>query len=205
MSIRILKGKKDQPQPEAPASDAAKPAKPSAAIDEVTAAEPATTEGATSHATLPAHPEVAEQPSAPGEAPQPEVPASFLTQHPDTSWADAKRDTTKKDSLGNEKSDDRTFGAASAPDSLTADERQANADVKDAQLRQGMASTVKKDSTGKPKGHFEVVPQGNDKHGARIPDKVNYSKPVEAPPVMVGPRGVGAAKDSFHGPRPGGK
>jgi hypothetical protein len=163
------------------------------------------TEGATSHSTPPAHPEVPEQPSAPGDAPQPEAPASFLTEHPDTSWIDAKLDTTKKDSLGNEKADDRTFGAPDAPDSLTADERQVNADAKDAKLREGMASTVKKDSTGKAKGEFKVIPQGLDRNGARIPDKVDYSKPVEAPPAMVGPRGVGAGKDSFHGERPASK
>jgi hypothetical protein len=155
--------------------------------------------------TPPATPETAEQPAEHGAAPASESPASFLQRHPDTDYTDPKLDTTKQDSMGNEKSDDRTFGPQNAPDTMTADQRQAAADDRDAKLRKGMASTATKDSTGKPKGEFKVVPQGHDKHGARIPDKVDYDKPIEPPAVMVGPRGVGAAKDSFHGARPGTK
>lgn len=51
------------------------------------------------------------------------------------------------------------------------------------------------DSVGNPKGHFEVEEQGYDKHGARIPDDVDYSVAV-ALHQIPGPRGVDKPQDS---------
>lgn len=114
-------------------------------------------------------------------------------------------DSNAKDSLGNLKENVVPLGPRGAdtpPDVMTDAKKQAIADKVEARLKAGMSSTAKTDSTGKLKGSFAVTLRGNDKNGARYPDAVDYSKPLEAPPVHVGPRGAGAPQDSFHGPRP---
>jgi hypothetical protein len=114
-------------------------------------------------------------------------------------------DADKFDSLGKEAKEDGPQGPRgknSPADVMTDDERAAVVQKEQDRLAQGMAPTDKIDARGDLKGHFEVTPQGHDKHGARIPDKVDYSKPLEEPPAHVGPRGVGAPPDSFHGPKP---
>lgn len=84
------------------------------------------------------------------------------------------------------------------PGDVMSDAERAEVGVKqEEKLRKGMSSTDAIDSTGKLKGHFETTPQGLDKHGMRIPDKVDYSAPVEKHEPMVGPRGKGAPKDTF--------
>lgn len=156
--------------------------------------------------TPPAHPSVPEQPSAAGFAPDSVTGlASYLTLPDNVNWSDPKLDTTKKDSLGNEKLDAGTFGPKGAnppADVQTADQRQAAADAKEARLKGHMASTVTVDSLGRQKGRFAVTPQGFNEHGAKIPDLVDYNQVVEALPVYVGPRGKGAPSDTFHGSRP---
>jgi hypothetical protein len=188
---------------------ASTPALPSAAdldaVAEEQKAKEATAQPA-EQSTPPAIPEVPEQGSAAGFAPDSIAgPASFLSVSDKTDWSDPDRDTTKQDSLGNVKSDQRTFGpkgAAVPPDGQTPDERQSAEERRDAKMREHMPSTVGVDSIGRPKGHFRVIPQGYDRHGARIPDKVDTSQPIEPPPAHVGPRGSGAPADSFHGARP---
>ena len=145
------------------------------------------------------------QPSAPGAAPDPVLaPASFLTMPDNVNWSDPKLDTTKKDSLGSEKTDKGEFGPKGnkPPDVMTDAERQDIADKREARMRQNMADTSKVDSLGNKKGRFQTTPQGNDSHGMKIPDAVDYSKPVEAIAPQVGPRGVGAPQDTYHGVRP---
>lgn len=83
-------------------------------------------------------------------------------------------------------------------DVMGAGEREKIEQKREQRLAQGMSSTDSVDSTGKRKGHFETSPQGRDKHGMRLPDAVDYSAPVEEHAAMVGPRGQGAPKDTFH-------
>lgn len=150
--------------------------------------------------TAAAHPPIRAQKSTQQSAPASrQGPASFQAPADNVNWTDPKLDTTKKDSLGNEKLDQGTFGPKGKsvpPDVQTETERQASADAKEAKLAKGMASTAGVDSVGKPKGAFKTTSQGHDKHGAKIPDNVDYSQPVEAP-VHAGPRGKGAPKDSY--------
>lgn len=147
-----------------------------------------------------AHPPKTEQPGTEQAAPASrQGPASFQAPGPGVNWTDPKLDTTKKDSMGNEKLDQGTFGPKGKsvpPDVQTEVERQAAADAKEAKLAKGMASTAGVDSVGKPKGAFKTISQGVDKHGAKIPDKVDYSQPLEKP-VHAGPRGKGAPKDTY--------
>jgi hypothetical protein len=113
-------------------------------------------------------------------------------------------DTTKFDSLGNAKGDLAPIGprGVNQPlDVMTPEDKAKVADAQEKRLQAGMSSTAKVDSVGNAKGEFHVTPQGHDKHGARIPDKVDYTKPVETQP-MVGPRGKGAQPDTYHGPKP---
>lgn len=122
-----------------------------------------------------------------------------------TSKVAVSLDPDKQDSLGNMKENVVAIGprGADAPaDLMTEADKQAARDKQDARLRVGMSSTVGKDSTGAAKGSFQVTPQGNDNHGMRLPDKVDYSKPVESPAAHVGPRGANAPQDCFHGARP---
>jgi hypothetical protein len=110
-------------------------------------------------------------------------------------------DSDKFDSTGkNVKTDPRPGprGQNLPPDVMTDEERAASAKKAEAKLASGLASTHAIDSVGNKKGSFEVVPQGNDKHGARIPDEVDYSKPVQPVAAQVGPRGKNAPKDTFH-------
>lgn len=111
-------------------------------------------------------------------------------------------DTDKFDSLGNAKHDATLPGSgkgATAPDdSFTTEEKVAKQKVVDAKAAENMASTDDVDSRGAKKGSFAVTPQGYDKHGMRLPDKVDYSKPLD-PPAVHGARGKGAPKDSFQG------
>lgn len=108
-------------------------------------------------------------------------------------------DSDKFDSLGNRKTDDQTPGSGKGPtaplDSFTADEIVAKNKAAEKKLATSSLSDSV-DSRGMKKGSFEVTPQGLDKHGMRLPDKVDYSKPLDAP-VVHGPRGKNAPKDSF--------
>jgi len=116
-------------------------------------------------------------------------------------------DTTKFDSLGNAKEDAAAFGprGVGAPlDVMTEEDKAKVAQAQEKKLQAGMSSTAKVDSVGTPKGEFAVTSQGHDKHGARIPDNVDYSKPVEGV-AMVGPRGKGAQPDTYHGTKPSGR
>lgn len=108
-------------------------------------------------------------------------------------------DSDKFDSLGNRKTDDQTPGSGKGPtaplDSFSVDEIAAKNKAAQKKLEtSNLSDSV--DSRGMKKGSFEVTPQGLDKHGARIPDKVDYSKPLDAPAIH-GPRGKNAPKDSF--------
>ena len=109
-------------------------------------------------------------------------------------------DSDKLDSLGNPKHDAQIPGSgkgATAPaDSFSPDELAAKQKTAEAKL--ATSSTDAIDSRGLKKGAFQVTPQGYDGNGARLPDKVDYTKPVD-PMVVHGPRGVGAPKDSFQG------
>ena len=89
-------------------------------------------------------------------------------------------------------------GVNRPPDVMSEQEKADVADKQEAKRRVGMAVTHSVDSVGKPKGEFKTTPQGNDQHGMRIPDKVDYSNVVEAHNPVVGPRGAGAPKDTFH-------
>lgn len=83
-------------------------------------------------------------------------------------------------------------------DAMLAEDRAAASVASELKDRSLYASTAAHDSRGEQKGTFEVTPQGNNIHGMRIPDKVDYSKPIE-PAAQHGPRGAGVPKDSFHG------
>lgn len=109
-------------------------------------------------------------------------------------------DTDKFDDFGHEKKDGPVGprGHSLPQDSMLAEDRAAAAAKSEDDKKELYASTATQDSRGDQKGTFAVTPQGHDKHGMRIPDKVDYSKPVE-PPAQHGPRGNGAPKDSFHG------
>lgn len=204
--IRRLKGEK----PPVTASNA-----PSAADLDAVAAEEQTKAKTASKAetkpdaalsTIAAIPGTPEQPSRPGAAPESQMSASsFLPANPDVNWTDPKLNTATHDSMGNVKSDKYVAGPKGdslPPDTQTPAERQAKADAHEQKLQQGMTPTVLKDSVGNPKGTFAVTPGGKTKKGVKLPDVVDYSKPIEPPAVHVGPRGIGAPQDTYHGPRP---
>jgi hypothetical protein len=175
-------------------------------------------------ATPPAHPEVEVQTSAPAEVP-PSLPNT--TSHRDGEKGgptNPSLDTVRLDSLGNAKTADvnrdpedpegKTVpepvdgseeigprGHGMPADVMTEAERQAKADAAEKKMQAGLAPTNTIDSRGDAKGAFKVIPQGNDKHGMRLPDKVT-SQIVEPVAAQVGPRGAGAPLDSFHGARP---
>jgi hypothetical protein len=98
-------------------------------------------------------------------------------------------DSDTLDSFGNRKdvTELGPRGPRAPLDALSAEEREA--------LKKPVTSTVTDqiDSIGQPQGSFEVEPGGLGKHGEKLPDVVDYSKPVEAQPVF-GPRGPGAPK-----------
>jgi hypothetical protein len=159
-------------------------------------------------ATAPTHPEVEVQTSAPGAAPE-SLPneTSHLPVIPGGP-TDPSIDTSKFDDLGHEKdrgAADEGFGprGKNMPrDVMTDEQRQRHIDAEEKRLQAGLAPTNAIDSVGKAKGSFAVTPQGHDDHGMRLPDKVDYSKPIEPVAAHVGPRGVGAPPDTFHGERP---
>lgn len=109
-------------------------------------------------------------------------------------------DTDALDDFGHKKDGGRVGprGQHVPQDSMLAEDRAAAAVAADAAQGAKMAPTAGIDSRGDQKGTFEVTAQGHDKHGMRLPDKVDYSKPVE-PAAQHGPRGTGVPKDSFHG------
>ena len=110
-------------------------------------------------------------------------------------------DSDKFDSTGkNVKAEPRPGprGQNLPPDVMSDADRAAISTKQEERLAKGLAPTHSIDSIGNKKGTFEVVPQGNDKHGARVPDKVDYSKPVTPVAAQVGPRGKSAPKDTFH-------
>lgn len=156
---------------------------------------------ATAPPTTPsAEPKAPEQSSVHGAAPESAMPASFLTLDPTTNWSDPKRDTSKLDSLGNEKTDPGEFGPKGSslpPDVQTDDQRKAAQVARDAALAKNQADTFSVDSIGNKKGRFVVTPQGHDSHGMRLPDQVDYSQIVEEH-IPHGPRGKGVPKDTFH-------
>lgn len=114
-------------------------------------------------------------------------------------------DTNAKDSIGNPKqqADMRVVSgvAAAIPaDAKTAEQRKADQVAADKALAATMQSTQMLDSVGKPKGEFKVKQMGYDKHGARIPDQVDYNSPIDTPPAQShGARGKNMPKDSFSG------
>lgn len=83
-------------------------------------------------------------------------------------------------------------------DVMSEDERKQVAEKHEKRLAKGMSSTHSVDSVGRPKGEFATLAQGHDKHGAKLPDKIDYSSPVTEHPQHVGPRGQGVPKDTFH-------
>jgi hypothetical protein len=89
-------------------------------------------------------------------------------------------------------------GKDAPPDVLSDAERSKIASAAEARISKNMANTHAVDSIGNKKGSFKVVPQGLDRNGAKIPDKVDYSKPVTPVAAQLGPRGSGAPKDTFH-------
>lgn len=184
----------------ATSNEATDAGQPSAADLDAVAAEQAAAE-ATSHSTPAATPVPPEQPSTPGAAPAPALgPASFLTANPNVDWSDPNRDGSKVDSLGNEKTDTYQAGPKGKslpPDVQTDAQKQAAMDAENQRLSQNMANTQGVDSTGKPKGTFEITPGGRTRQGVKLPDTVHYDKPIEAPQKMVGPRGVNAPKDTY--------
>lgn len=155
--------------------------------------------------TPPALAPVIEQPASPGAAPQGISGApSFLTPNENLDWTDPRLDTSKKDSLGNEKQDKTVFGpkGETVPaDVQTPEQRQKAADARELKMREHMADTSGVDSVGLAKGHFAVTPGAKDRKGVKQPDVVDRSEVIEAHPVHVGPRGKGVPQDSFHGSR----
>lgn len=92
-------------------------------------------------------------------------------------------------------------GANVPPEHLSEGKKAETAAAEAKRLQQGMSSTDLVDSRGKKQGEFKVEPQGLDKHGARIPDKVT-DELVDPPPAMVGPRGKDAPPETYHGKKP---
>jgi hypothetical protein len=135
-------------------------------------------------------------------APPSAAPAEAKTPTPVEGTGDS-RDTDKVDSLGNEKTDKGLVGPRGAnvsPEHLSEAKKGESAAAEQRRLQRGMSSTDFVDSIGNKQGEFRTEPQGLDKHGAKIPDKVTDER-VEAPPPMVGPRGHSSPPESFHGKR----
>ena len=127
------------------------------------------------------------------------TPAEEKQPTPAEPLAQPSLDTNKLDDLGAKKSDVVPIGPRGPhmpADAFTHEEREAKEKAADAKAGATMASTEATDSRGHDKGAFAVTPQGHDRHGARIPDKVDYTKPVD-PPAIHGPRGPNAPKDTF--------
>lgn len=128
------------------------------------------------------------------------APPSFQKPAPQGAPSDLGYDADKMDSTGKNKKDGVSVGprGKDAPlDALSDAERAARTVAADAKQAIGSAATHLKDSAGKLKGSFKVTPQGVDKNGAKIPDKVDYDSPTAEFQPVHGPRGVGAPKDTF--------
>lgn len=109
-------------------------------------------------------------------------------------------DTDKFDDFGHAKDETEVAMGPRGPhrpdDSMSAEERDVRAKAAIDKEKAMYSSTAGHDSSGNQKGSFETSAQGHDKHGMRIPDKVDYFKPVE-PPAVHGPRGKNIPKDCF--------
>lgn len=181
----------DQKAPETPAETAAAP--------EVVAETPAPTPETPNPG--PILTQVTYDAKANGELPAPPpIPPSFrkptLGGPTNPSYDADKLDSTGKNEKSGEVLGPR--GADKPGDVMSDDERAAIAKKREDRLAKGMSPTHSTDSTGNPKGHFATIAQGNDKHGARIPDEIDYSTVVEPHLPALGPRGPGAPKDTFH-------
>ena len=139
----------------------------------------------------------------PGVAPVPALAANAaLDPLPFPGPTQPSADTVAHDSIGNPKAPDDIRKIALAnipPDAKSLEQRKAEAVARDKALADQMQSTDQFDSTGKPKGQFAVKQMGFDKHGARIPDQVDYTKPLDVPTQVHGARGKGMPKDTFSG------
>lgn len=192
--------------PPAPAPEPAKvpePPKPAPASSGPSAAAPPTASGMPSGADLDAAAkgEAAKNATMAKTAVQLEPPASFQKPAPQDKAPDLGYDADKMDSTGKNKKDGTTVGPRgqdAPPDTLSEAERAARA-VKGAAKKIGESVTHLIDSRGQKKGSFAVEPQGVDKNGAKIPDKVDYEAPTGKFQPVHGPRGKGAPKDTFHG------
>lgn len=140
------------------------------------------------------NPHLAAPPSKPHEEPKKAV-AGGPTQ--------PSRDEDRYDSLGNEKfaeGDSKLVGPRGAhvsPEHLSEEEKAESEKNRQEREHRGMSSTAAIDSAGNSKHIFRHEPQGNDRHGARLPDR-NTGELVEEAPKHVGPRGLGVPKDTFH-------
>jgi hypothetical protein len=137
------------------------------------------------------NPHLAAPPSLPHQEPKKAVPGG--PHQP-------SRDEDKHDSLGNVKDDAGPVGPRGAhvsPEHLSEEQKAESARQQHEREHRGMSSTAAVDSRGESKHIFVHEPQGNDRHGARLPDR-NTGELVEEAPKHVGPRGIGAPKDTFH-------
>jgi hypothetical protein len=79
-------------------------------------------------------------------------------------------------------------GEKPPPDAQTAEERAVQPEKS--------AITDHIDSIGAPQGSFAVEDGGKTASGVKLPDKVDYSQPIEPQPTF-GPRGPNAPKDTY--------
>jgi len=137
------------------------------------------------------NPHLAAPPSLPHQEPKKAVPGG--PHQPSL-------DEDKHDSLGHVKDDAGPVGPRGAhvsPEHLSEEQKAESARQQHEREHRGMSSTAAVDSRGESKHIFVHEPQGNDRNGARIPDKKTDQLVEEAPP-HVGPRGIGVPKDTFH-------
>jgi hypothetical protein len=95
-------------------------------------------------------------------------------------------------------------GAGAPNESLADEEKRLRERLADIRSQRGMSNTDQVDSIGNAQHAFKHEVQGHDKHGARIPD-LNTGEIVESAPAHIGPRGLGAPPETFHGKRPNGR
>jgi hypothetical protein len=140
------------------------------------------------------HPDQGLDPAPPSVAPVVVPPPAPAENH------QPSNDEAQNDSLGFAKEAGLVGprGANVSPEHLTEIQKAESAEAIDRRAHVGMSSTDHIDSIGNPKGAFETFDRGNDRHGAKRPDFIFQDEPVEQHQPMVGPRGVGAPKDSFH-------
>lgn len=84
------------------------------------------------------------------------------------------------------------------PEHLTEARKAETAEAEARRLQQGMSSTDAVDSRGVKQGTFEIVPGEKDAAGVKQPDTVTDVL-IEAQPAQIGPRGVGAPPETYHG------